>query len=215
MGSGIRRRGVPWKPALRNPGCTIFNWSAYPVSSATRVFQRLRVHGNRTLSYAYEKGNFTYAFKAFTSSFAGLNVKSPTHRNGCTPPPSEITGPADPVFDLAQLDLPSSPNMTPESDPGPILFTSDDSEETINFPLATPQGSDVSLAEDGRLLIKTSDTVVGSFEQAWALDASGDFLESSYEYVDGSIRQTVTFDENTEFPVLMDPTRELDTQAET
>lgn len=131
------------------------------------------------------------------------------------PPPSEITGPADPVFDLAQLDLPSSPNITPESDPGPILFTSDDSEETINFPLATPQGSDVSLAEDGRLLIKTSDTVVGSFEQAWALDASGDFLESSYEYVDGSIRQTVTFDENTEFPVLMDPTRELDTQAET
>lgn len=86
---------------------------------------------------------------------------------------------------------------------------------SFEYPL--PDGVVAQAQSDGRIeLTKSVDVeidgsaaavsaVVGYMQPAWALDASGKDVETSYEIGDGIVTQHVTTDANTTYPVVADP----------
>lgn len=107
---------------------------------------------------------------------------------------------------LGQYSFPSMPSEVASEDPGPILISSLRRIRTFNFPLAVPRHSTATRSADGGLTIKSAGQTVLELEPAWAMDDSGSFLRTDYQYINGRIRQTVRFDSSTNFPVLVDPT---------
>ncbi|MEU1134375.1 hypothetical protein ABZ383_31715 [Streptomyces sp. NPDC005900] len=77
------------------------------------------------------------------------------------------------------------------------------------FDLALPEGAVTKQLEDGRVLVLTGTDedadILGWFDAPWAKDANGDAVPTSYRVEDGSLIQSIDFDENTAFPVVADP----------
>jgi len=70
--------------------------------------------------------------------------------------------------------------------------------------------AELRMAEDGRIRIgQQSDGVFvasAMIDEAWAVDAQGDPVDTSYRLVDGQLVQDIHPDASTEYPVVADPT---------
>lgn len=87
-----------------------------------------------------------------------------------------------------------------------VTLTDAHAAAEYRFPLDLPEGAVPTLREDGVVDIVAGDgTALGSIAPAWAKDAGGSPLPSSYRLEGTTLIQDVVFDESTAFPVVIDP----------
>lgn len=80
------------------------------------------------------------------------------------------------------------------------------SGEDFSYTFDLPQGSSRTVLPDGDTLVSDAGNhYVGTLGQAWARDASGAELPTSYRWDGPVLTQHVELDADTVFPVLMDP----------
>ncbi|MFT4262757.1 MAG: hypothetical protein QM572_05205 [Nocardioides sp.] len=74
--------------------------------------------------------------------------------------------------------------------------------------MSLPEGAALRLRTDGGIDVIGSDGVslLGDIEAPWATDATGQPVPTSFELVDGQIVQSVLASEDTQYPVVADPT---------
>lgn len=67
-------------------------------------------------------------------------------------------------------------------------------------------GVELISLEDGGITVRYAEgQLLGTFEPAWAVDANGDAVPTSYRIENSALVQTVAFNSKTAFPVVADP----------
>ncbi|GEM_PF-1660338 len=87
------------------------------------------------------------------------------------------------------------------------VINSDESSETLRFKLGIPAGATVSIIDTGEVLIlNASGRMIGGISSPWALDASGQSVDTRFEIVKGELIQHVDHQDGTyEYPIVADP----------
>ncbi|MEU2951034.1 hypothetical protein [Streptomyces xanthochromogenes] len=90
-----------------------------------------------------------------------------------------------------------------------ITINNANAAKEYRFPLDLPAGAVPEQQEDGSVLVLTGADedadIIGAFDAPWAKGANGSAVPTSYRIEDGTLIQTVAFDQNTAFPVVADP----------
>jgi hypothetical protein len=95
----------------------------------------------------------------------------------------------------------------PAVDPAPVQIHSAGATHQYRFRIALPAGARMESARttDEVLVQNAHGTVIGAYDSAWAADADGRPLATSYRVSGNLLIQTVAFDRKTHFPVTLDP----------
>ncbi|TAJ46834.1 MAG: hypothetical protein EPO52_14960 [Herbiconiux sp.] len=84
---------------------------------------------------------------------------------------------------------------------------SPDAGESFSYDVGLPEGFTATPVADGLTLLATAEgRYIGTLGAAWATDASGTPLETSYEWSGSTLTQHVVLSADTAYPVLLDPT---------
>lgn len=86
-----------------------------------------------------------------------------------------------------------------------IVINSAAAAKEYRFDLDLPDGAVTEQHEDGTVTVSKGDEILGTFAAPWAKDSEGAAVPTTYRVEDGSLVQTVAFDEDTAFPVVADP----------
>ncbi|MFI7337004.1 hypothetical protein ACIBUY_03590 [Streptomyces sp. NPDC050085] len=90
-----------------------------------------------------------------------------------------------------------------------ITVKNADAAHEYRFDLDLPDGAVIEQLDDGSVLVLADGTedadVIGAFDAPWAKDANGASVPTSYRIENGTLIQTIAFDQDTDFPVVADP----------
>jgi hypothetical protein len=94
-------------------------------------------------------------------------------------------------------------------DPGPVQIHSAGASHQYRFRIALPAGARLKPASaatpDEVLVLNARGTAIGAYDAAWAADADGRSVPTSYRVSGNQLIQTVDFDRKTHFPITIDP----------
>lgn len=99
-------------------------------------------------------------------------------------------------------------------DPAQVVIEDATAAHSYQFPVPVPAGGrllplpdepDLDHLAGEILVVDAAGTVVGAYDEAWAHDAAGRFVPTSYRIEGDTLVQTVEFGPETAFPVLIDP----------
>jgi hypothetical protein len=102
----------------------------------------------------------------------------------------------------------------PPADPDQVLIEDADAPHTYQFAVPVPDGGRLQALprEPDRdhlagpiLVVDATGTPVGAYDEAWAQDAAGQPVATSFRIEGDSLIQTVAFGPDTAFPVVIDP----------
>ena len=101
----------------------------------------------------------------------------------------------------------TSPTMDPEK----VIIPEASAPNSYRFDIPLPKNGDLVALDEARgpsagvLVQSASGRLLGAFDQAWAQDAAGTPLATTYRIDGDTLVQDVTFTETTVFPVVLDP----------
>lgn len=110
--------------------------------------------------------------------------------------------------------LATTPAGVTKLDPDLVVIEDATASDTYRFTVPVPAGGELralasepdsdQLAEE-ILVVDATGTPVGAYDEAWALDADGRFVPTSYRIEGTTLVQRVQFGPATAFPVVIDP----------
>ena len=86
-----------------------------------------------------------------------------------------------------------------------LKIPSANSPHKYAFDINLPGNAELSLNDDGSVLIVGTNGPIGAFATPWAVDANGAPVETEFHVEGKTLVQTVKFSEQTAFPVIADP----------
>ncbi|TDK25830.1 hypothetical protein E2F48_11440 [Arthrobacter crusticola] len=136
---------------------------------------------------------------------------------GVSGEPLEISAPFDEAVPTLEAGI--TVFEDPEGDAATFIQPIDDGLRYLTAIESEEAGTEFSYvvqgAEDGYLqkitddeyvLLSADDNYIVTVEAPWAIDSAGQELATSYTFEGNTLTQTVTYESDTEFPVLADPT---------
>lgn len=96
------------------------------------------------------------------------------------------------------------------------VINSDESSDQLHFKLLIPAEATVSIIDTGEaLILNASGTMLGGISSPWALDASGQTVDTWFEILNGELIQHVAHKNgNYDYPIVADPWLGIDLYGE-
>lgn len=109
------------------------------------------------------------------------------------------------VSEVEDVDVTVISQVTENMDAQLIAVVDDEEVDYVDFSVEIPEGSTLTPFYGGFILQNAQGGLEGWIEPAWAVDAEGEMLPTSYELTeDGTIRQNIDTS-NATFPIVADP----------